>query len=151
MKRVFLLLYLLYILSGCMNDNKKNEPVNGIWIPVIRFSDDSFSILIIDNQLFTNIVSQNKITADSIYLMTEPGLILEKGTLTRKEDNTFKIRSRIVYKSFKIFGETLPSKVKEHSIRLISDTLIYDNQKYTHSNMISQESKKSIWQISESF
>ena len=151
MKRDFFLLYLLYILSGCINDNNKNEPVNGIWIPVIRFSDDSFSVLIIDNQLFTNIVSQNKITADSIYLMTEPGLILEKGTLIRKEDNAFKIRSRIVYRSFKIFGETLPSKVKEHSIRLISDTLIYDNQKYTHSNMISQESKKRIWQITESF
>jgi glutamine cyclotransferase len=28
-----------------------------------------------------------------------------------------------------------------------TNTLIYDNQKYTHSNRISQESKKRIWQI----
>ena len=151
MKLDFFLFCVLYILSGCVNYNNKNEPVNGIWIPVIKFSDDSFSILVVDNQLFVNIVAQNKITADSIYLMTEPGLILEKGTLIRKEDNAFKIRSRIVYRAFKIFGETLPSKVKEHSIRLISDTLIYDNQKYTHSNRISHESKKRIWQIIESF
>lgn len=145
----YLFIVVLYLV-GCQDSKKQVENFpNGIWIPAKLPKDGDFSIVYIRDTSYASVLTQNFVLTDSIYLMTEPGFILEKGKIDILSSNEFEISHRTIYKTIRLFGESLPSSLKKSECILLSDTLKINQIEYIQSRRITDESIKKIINASQ--
>lgn len=124
MKQQILLSLVLIYFSACVKSQTSvNETMKYPYIPEkINWQEGSFETFYFYNDSsFVKIASTQTLTdKDSISFMSEPGFILYSGNYSiTKEKNEILLYYRLLYRTFKLTSENLPSEY-------ISEKLLYN-------------------------
>lgn len=142
-------------LTCCTIERQKENNIYGIWVPEdINWSDGSFETFYFFNDTsYIILTSTQKIIQDSIYFETEPGLILNSGTMYVNNNKTIELKGRILYRFINLSGEATPTNIIKSSIKLNTNgsfikSFNYGNVKFIKTSKYTKQSVNSIKSIS---
>lgn len=143
-------LVIIFVLLGC-KENKTPEKLEGIWIPeTIDWKDGSFKFLRMHDTSFIQIsATQSKDDKDSIYFQVEPGLNFSAGRIEANNNNTAIVHFRDLYKHVPLISEKFPGEIKNDTIHIDRDFIIYQGKPYRRTEMFKKESIDQMTSISK--